>query len=485
MKPFGDARADTWRNEVGLAVDDEQGLLGSLLMWPDSLAGAVAFVRPDHFIEPIHRSLFEAMADCHRAGMRSSIGEVKAALGKRAGASEVAPGIDLAAYMARLRDDGATAASTMDYARRVRANSAIRALASAIPDAGASGLPEDRLSAAFDRIDAIRAEVGEGAGSGASVGSIAQGVLGRAVDIAEGTRPEPGITTGLPDLDRAILGYRPGELIVAGGRPGMGKTTFATSSALKASDPHGQRTAGALFFGLELGAEAVGARCLADIAYDRFSSPTHSAIRAGRLDQHQIQQLRTAECRLNELDLEIDHRSIATVGEIEAKCRAVQRRFERQGKRLGVVFVDYLKQVKAGDRYRGNRVYEIGEITAGLRGLAKRLEICVVLLVQLNRGVEQREDKRPTLADLRESGDLENDADVVLLLYRPAYYLRRELQSAGDAAEAEVLTHKLEMAEHDLDVIVAKNRNGEGELSIPLFCDIGRSAVRSLARSGA
>lgn len=473
-----------WLVELQLGGEAEQGLIASLLMYPDAFPAVMGGISPEHFSEPAHRTVFEAIARCHRAGTRATLGEVRSALGGYVSKTELAPGVSMGDYLARLREDGATSGSASDYARRVKAHWVTRGLHSALPDPEAPGLPEEKLQSALDRIDALRADAGDGAATGAAVGTIAQDVLGRAAAIANGERAEPGVTTGLVDLDRAILGYRPGELIVAGGRPGMGKTTFATSSALKASDPHGNRTGGALFFGLELGSEAIGARCLADVAYDRHESPTHSAIRAGRLTGRELDTLRTAECRLNELDLEIDHRSSVTIGEIEAKCRSVQRRFERQGKRLDVVFVDYLKQVTVGDRYRGNRVYEIGEITAGLRGIAKRLQLCVVLLVQLNRGVESREDKRPALADLRESGDLENDADVVLLLYRPAYYLKRDL-AAAEPDDVPALAHKLQMAEHDLEVIVAKNRNGEGEQSIRVFCDIGRSAVRSLARGAA
>lgn len=184
--------------------------------------------------------------------------------------------------------------------------------------------------------------------------------------------------------------------------------------------------------------------------------------------------------QMNELDLVIDHRSSITIGEIEATCRVVKRRLEREGRAFGVVIIDYLKQVRATERYRGQRVYEIGEITSGLRDIAKRLGLCVVLLAQLNRSVENRENKRPTLGDLRESGDIENDADVVLLLYRDAYYLAREAREA-EPEKARELTAKLQAAEHELEVIIAKNRNGEGERTLPLFCDIGRSVVAASA----
>lgn len=481
---MSDAATEQWKEEQRLGIDAEQGLLGSLLLHPDSFPSAAPLVRAEYFHEKVHQTVFEAISSCRKAGLTGTIGEVRTALGTQLAGTDIG-GLDIRTYLGRLREDGATSSSAASYARAVRAHYGLRMLAGAVIDTGAAGLPDDRLKGLFDRIDALRSELGDAALSSAAIGSVASEVLERAIAVSEGLALEPGLTTGFVDIDRAMLGYRPGELVIMAGRPGMGKSTVGTSSAVKTSDPRGgHRCGGAIYFALELGREAVGARCLADIGYMRHESPTHSDIRAGRLKRHHIGGLREAECRLNELDLDIDDRSIATVGDIEAKCRAVQRRLERQGKRLGVVFVDYLKQVSSGDRYRGNRVYEIGEITAGLRGIAKRLGLCMVLLTQLNRGVENREDKRPTLGDLRESGDLENDADVVLLLYRPAYYLARELQSA-EPDDLERVKHELEMAENKLEVIVGKNRNGAGEQTIPLWCDIGRSAVRDAARYAA
>lgn len=471
------SRAEAWWQDLSLATDAEQGLIGSLLTYPDSFVAAAAIVEPSYFLEPSHRTVFEAIAYCRKAGLRGAIGEIRQALGSTVLATKVEGEVDLRGYLAVLRQEGASSASTKDYARAVRSHYALRTLAGTTFIGNGPGLPEEKVRAAFDRIDALRAEIGDAAGTIAPIGTIAHDVLERAIAISEGSAIEPGVTTGFVDLDRTMLGYRPGELVIMAGRPGMGKTTLGTSSAVKSTDPRRDRTAGGIYFGLELGRDAIGARCLSDLALERHLSPTHSQIRAGRVDRAQIELLQDAECRLNELELDIDHRSSISIGEIEAKCRAVQRRLERSGKTLGVIFVDYLKQVRSGDRYSGNRVYEIGEITAGLRDLAKRLQLCVVLLTQLNRGVEGRQDKRPTLADLRESGDLENDADVVLLLYRPAYYLNRDLQSASPD-EAISISHLIEIHEHELEVIVGKNRNGEGEQVIKLWCDIGRSAVR-------
>ncbi len=476
---------DVWRAEVNLAAEAEQGLLGGLFLYPDSFPAVSGLIKPAYFAHPVHGLIFDAFAHCRRAGIRATLAEMRQAIGAKGLASDMGAGVNLAEYIVNLSQEGATSRSTVDYARAVRAHWALRQLHSSTVIGDAAGLPEDKVKSAFDRIDALRTELAEAGAERSQIGAIAERVLQRSIAISNGEVEEPGLTTGILDLDRAILGFRPGEMIILAGRPGMGKTTVGTALALNASNVRlGARRAGVALFALEMGEEAIGARCLSDLAYDRYDGPTHSAIRAGHLTAVQIDRLREAECLLNERELEVDHRSSITVGEIEATCHAIQRRLEQRGVPLGLIIVDQLKQVRATERYRGQRVYEIAEITAGLKDIAKRFGACVVLLAQLNRGVESREDKRPTLADLRESGDLENDADVVLLLYREAYYLRRDIRSA-DPEQAVSLEHKLEQVQHELEIIAAKNRNGEGEHTVHLFCDIGRSAVRALAKGAA
>jgi replicative DNA helicase len=474
---------EQWQAALSLAVDAEQSLIGALLFDPENYGSIASIVRPHHFSESIHRHIFQAFEECRTAGRRGSLLEVRQALGPRLAALNIAGDVNLSQYVIRLSQEGAGLLPS-DGARAVRDYWALRELFSAaMVGPEAMGLPDRVLRETFDKIDALRMDIAESSAARRSIGAIGADALARAERIADGLEEEPGVTTGLPELDRIMLGYRPGELVIIAGRPGMGKTTLATSSALACSAVElGGRTGGAGFFALELGEDAIGARCLADLAWSPHgAAPTHSAIRSGNLHADDRSRLHYASEALAKRALEIDGRSSTSIGEIEASCRAMQRRMERRGQQLRVVFVDYLKQVRASDRYKGQRVYEIGEITAGLRDIAKRLGICVVLAVQLNRGVESREDKRPTLADLRESGDIENDADVVLMVYREAYYLRRDLRNAiGDKAEE--LSLRLEGCENDLEILVPKNRNGDGEAMVKAFCDIGRSAVRPAYR---
>jgi replicative DNA helicase len=175
----------------------------------------------------------------------------------------------------------------------------------------------------------------------------------------------------------------------------------------------------------------------------------------------------------------IDDAPHATAGGILAKCQTAKKRLERAGKRLDLVVIDYLKFVHATDRYAGQRHYEVGEITASLKQLARKLNCVVLLCAQLNRQVEQRQDRRPQLSDLRESGDIEADADIVLLLFREAYYLARDPDIEKDGAKM----RRLEQVQHLVEFIVAKNRTGPTD-TIPTFINLEFSAVRDLARQG-
>ena len=460
----------------------EQALLSALLVKPDGYLTSSAILRADYFVEPVHRTIYGAIEECRRAGLNGTALDVRRALGA-CDRDEVVDGETVGSYIAHLAAS-ATTTSANDHAKALRDIYGLRRLTDIAYDGDRSGLPENRLKSAFDNIDALRMEIAESAVSRSTIGEIGLGVLEKSAKIADGQQIEPGVSTGLIDLDRAILGYRPGELVVVAGRPGMGKSVFGTSSALQTSNVQaGGRRGGVGYFALELGIETIGARCLSDLAFDiRQDSPTHSAIRAGQfVNNTDLPTLERATDLLQKRALIVDGRSAATVSEIEAACLAMRRVFERQGRRLDVIFIDYLKQIRATDRYRGNRVYEIGEITHGLRDIAKRLQICVVLIVQLNRSVESREDKRPTMADLRESGDIENDADVVILLYREAYYLQREIKSASEDKIAELMI-RLDKTQNELEILISKNRNGAGEQTVRAFCDVGHSAIRSMTR---
>jgi replicative DNA helicase len=196
------------------------------------------------------------------------------------------------------------------------------------------------------------------------------------------------------------------------------------------------------------------------------------------LTREEAEAIVLAGREFRDLPLRLGNASSLSVAEIAARVRAEKTAWSRRNRSLDLVVIDYLKLIKPGGAYSGQRHYEVGEITRGLKVLAKDLNVCVLLLAQINRGPEARENKRPLLSDLRESGDLEADADVVLLLYRDAYYLAQDPNVATDLALAE----RYRKAEHVLEINVAKNRQGSIQV-IEAYCNPAAGIVRNAARA--
>lgn len=465
------------------AIAAEQAYLAAILMAPQTYTPSASMIKEEYFLHPTHKMIFKAFIDCKSAGLSGDLVEVSRSLGVKAD-FDLGDGTTLKNYMVRLSSEAITF-STAAYAKTIRDYWALRQIQNVASKVSQGGLPDKIIDEAFEIYDDIRCERADAGCSSADLETLCMKVAKEAEEIATGRKQEPGLTTGIPELDDTILGFRPGELVVIAGRPGMGKSTVATSLALAASrTARGGRAGGVGFLGLELGENAIGSRLLADLCSDNRDAPTHSSIRSGRLTDDQISILANATHRIKEHSLLIDYRSSATVSDIESICRSWKQKLEREGQRLDVIFIDYIKQVKTSDRYRGNRVYEIGEITADLRDIAKRLQLCVVLLVQLNREVEKRENKRPSLADLRESGDIENDADVVMIIYREAYYLKKEMKETLDSEKWTELNNRLRQTENIVELLIEKNRNGEGSATVIAACDIAHSAIRPLHKGG-
>jgi len=452
------------------SIATEQALLGAVLTMPDSLQAIAGILSPEHFCEPLHQRLFTALVDRLAKGAPADARLLAGDFGAE-WHQQIAEGVTLGAYIARLMTVAAPPVILRSYASDLRDAWALRTVCAAAAEAHAdTGMPGDRLSTILAATDEVRASMAERSGSRQSAGATADELLAK-VNARRMGEPAPiGATTGWPALDKVMGGYLPGQLIVLAGRPGMGKTTAASSSAWQCSAAGN----GVLYFSLEMGADPMGARLLADISYRREQGIAYSWIGQGELNDVQMERILRAGERLKTLPLEMDFSGRLSVADISARILSAKRVLARRGVNLRVVFIDYLKMVTAGDRYRGNRVYEIGEITAGLRAVAKEHGVCVVLLAQLNRGVEAREDKRPLLSDLRESGDIEADADAVLFTYREAYYLT----ATGDYADGkpEALA-RFDQVRDRMEIIAAKNRNG-ATVTVELTVDIASSAVR-------
>lgn len=266
------------------------------------------------------------------------------------------------------------------------------------------------------------------------------------------------ITTGLVDLDRAMGGLFPTDLVILAGRPGMGKTAMLDSIARAAARKFREAGEGSvLIHSLEQDGKQLVTRATAGAAGVRMTD-----VRGGYLDDHDLKRLMQAGIDINDLPILIDSRAGLTVSQIAVSARRAVRQHKTR-----LLMVDYLGLIRTSDRYSGNRNNELGEITWALKCLAKELDIAVVLLSQLNRAVEGRENKRPQLADLRESGNIEQDADAVLMLYREDYYLMRDEPVRSSCRDGEDFNDKmgkhiarLDACRNMAEVIIAKQRNG-------------------------
>ena len=283
-----------------------------------------------------------------------------------------------------------------------------------------------------------------------------------------------GITTGLRSLDHFIDGIHAGELLVIGARPSMGKTGLAASvSRMMAEAGHS-----GMFFSLEMGSGSIADRVIADRLYDR-GSPSYWDLRRGAVGDAHAAAVVEAMRDMRELPLLIDPSAGLTVSQIAARARRHARALKRKGRALAFVVADHIHIIRPNDRYRGNRTSEMAEISGALKALAKELDTAVIALAQLNRGVEGRDDKRPTMADLRDSGSIEQDADTIIFLFREEYYLQRTQFSSPEDEDRRVA--RLAEVHNVLELIVAKQRNGPiGTQRI--FFDAARNAARDLDR---
>jgi replicative DNA helicase len=286
------------------------------------------------------------------------------------------------------------------------------------------------------------------------------------------------IATGVRGLNKVTGGFALEEVAILAGRPSMGKTALAVSFGTNAAEAgHG-----VLVFSLEMSMPAWMARVSSEATWEGPGTgiPYVRALRHQLTAGRELETFIRAGARRASLPLVIESQADLSAAEITARTRKVATDFERVGKRLGLVIVDHLGKVRPTKNYRGNRVMEMGEISNAMANLAKAEKVALLCLHQLNRGTESRENKRPTLADLRDSGNIEQDADLVLFAYRPAYYLERAKDDEGSDGEA-LRRSQLEAKRHVLELAIAKQRNGE-TATIELFCDMPCNVIRDMDR---
>ncbi len=467
------------------SIDLEQAVLGGILTNNDAFELVCNVLRAEHFAEPLHEKIYSIMEVLRRDGKPISIWSIKPFIEDM----DLGPELTVNQYIARLATAAITIIDMPDYAKMLAefygrrqvigvCDQIAREAATAMPDRTCDQIAADgaqRLQLAIDGATTVE--------NRKTIGAAAAEMLARARLLKEDPTRAEVIPTGLTDLDRMTGGFEAGCLWVIGARPGMGKTALMASVANavgRASvrrERDGAEGFGVLEFSLEVPQEQMTARHVADLARSSRSPIQFGRIMRGDLDDEEFWRVEEAARRLDEMPVILDCSSKLTLGEIAARVRIEKAKFARQNVRLRLVIIDYLKFIKASDRYKGNRVYEVGEISVGLKQIAKDEGLCVALLCQLNRALEGRDDKRPQLSDLRESGDLEADADVVAFLHREAYYIEKGHKfRAGDADEMARHADLVNQAE----IIIQKNRAGPCR-TVTVFCDIGCSSISNLA----
>lgn len=461
------------------SVELEQALIGALMLNNAVLHAVGPRLEPAHFSEEIHRRIWSVATDLIADGVVANPTTLPIYLGDH----EVLPGVTVRQYLARLFADAGPPIAAAEYARlivdlhmRRQLIVAARELEAQAFDPPAS-LPVERI---IDDTEAglmdIRRRFARTSETFGGAGALAARLIEKVRRVQAGEERRFGVGTGIPDIDRDTGGFQPGLLWIVGGRPGMGKTIVATNFARAAAKPG--TGFGALLFSLEVPEQQIIARLLADLAYVAHRPLAFGQILRGDVTEDDLWRLDNARDRLEQMPLGIDYSSRLAVAQIASRVRREKERQAALGVQLGVVIIDYLKFITATDRYQGQRHYEVGEISAGLKQLAKDQNVCVVLLAQLNRALEGRQDRRPTLSDLRESGDLEADADVVCFVYRDAYYIEQSTEFRRQ--DADTLSRHID-ARRELELIVAKNRSGATRSHV-LWCDVAHSSIAAQAR---
>lgn len=463
----------------GYIEEPEKEVLGTLLFGGD-FRKVAGFLREEHFIADLHQILFATIRTAFERFGSTTVPVVARLLpDDRSASFQARTGKTAAGYMASLSDSNVLGNAGLERAAkavisqwaRLKAGEVAGTLqaASLDPSADAARL----IQAAVSDFDMIAAEMRAGPRrkTRVALSSAMESAIASAHEAGQRGSGLTGMTWGLTDVNRLTGGIQRRDLTLIGARPSMGKTTLGLSTALKV----GKTGAGVGFMSLEMDADKLAARAISDLAYDWSVKVPYADLIRGHVDAEVIDSLRSITRDMERLPVIIEEQSGLSMIDIQIKAEAMMEEFEKRGKTLDLLCLDHLGLIRPSARYSGNRVQEIAEITAGCKSLAREFNIAVVLLSQLSRAVESRDNKRPQLSDLRDSGSIEQDADTIVFLFREAYYLERERGRADDETER---VNRLLECQFKLEFNIAKQRNGP-LATIDLFADMACSAIRN------
>jgi replicative DNA helicase len=445
-------------------VEAEAALLGALMIDNRLVEDIQTRLHPHHFFEPLHGRIYESILRLTDRNMIANPVTLRPLFEADEGIKEVGG----PAYLAQLTGSGAAVIGARDFAAQIYDLALLRALIGVGRDLVESALDTSEEVAPIAQIERAEtelykvAEEGGAEGKAKSFGEATKLAIEMAERALNSGGHLSGITTGFEGLNAKIGGLHKSDLIIVAGRPGMGKSALATNIAFAAAQrslreiedgiEQGKGAgAGVALFSLEMSADQLATRILAE-----QSGISSENLRMGKISQQEFRHLARAAGELQALPLYIDDTPALTIAALRARARRLKRQ-----KNIGMVVVDYLQLLQGTGRNGGNdnRVQEISEISRGLKQLAKELDVPVIGLSQLSRAVEQREDKRPQLSDLRESGSIEQDADIVIFIYREDYYLAAK-QPSVDHPDFPAWQEEMGRAYGLAELIVAKQRHG-------------------------
>jgi replicative DNA helicase len=442
-------------------IEAEQALLGAILVNNDAFDRVSDFLKAQHFSEELHRRIFDVASQLIRAGKLATPITLKTFLGEHD-----LGGVTIPQYLARLAAEATTIINAEDYGRTIHDLALRRDLiligediVNAAYEAPIAAKPRDQIEEAERKLYSI-AETGRYDGGFQRFSD----ALATAVDMAarawERDGRLSGIATGFRELDSKLGGLQASDLVIIAGRPGMGKTALATNIAFNIAkayefrqrpDGHHETVNGGIvgFFSLEMSAEQLATRIISEQA----GVASHK-IRRGDISEAEFHRVAEAARDMQTTPFYIDQTGGISIAQLTARARRLKRQ-----RGLDLLVVDYLQLLSASRNRSDSRVQELTEITTGLKALAKEMNVPILALSQLSRQVESRDDKRPQLSDLRESGSIEQDADVVMFVFREEYYLKNKQPREG-SEEFLIWQATMEQVHGKAELIIGKQRHG-------------------------
>lgn len=447
------------------SLEAEQTLLGALLANNKAFEKVSEFLKPHHFADPIHVKIYEVISKLIQRGHVAEVTNLKNYFEQEKILDEVGG----YKYLIQLSNSASPLTNVEYYATFIYDKYLRRELIATGYEIASEAAKENFDSSAINQIENAEKKLFELANQSDSQGGFldfAEALTSSLGYIEKAYQKEEkisGLPTGLDRLDLKTGGLNNSDLIILAARPAMGKTALVTNIAYNVAEHMlhtkniDSKDKGVAFFSLEMSADQLASRILSTV-----TQTNNHKMRTGELDNAEFTRIAAAVRELEKIPLYIDDTPGLTINAIRTRARRLKR-----NKGLGLIVIDYIQLISGDSKRSDNRVQELSEISRGLKILAKELEVPVIALSQLNRGVEQREDKRPVMSDLRESGSIEQDADIVMFIYRENYYLQNEepKQKATETPERfqqrkEEWETKKRATQNEAEVIIGKQRHG-------------------------